>query len=284
MTTNPQVSLIICTYNRETELVNTIKYALKQSYRNLEIIIVDQTTKHEPETESSLASVKGKITYIFSDTPSLTKARNIGLQNANSEIIIYVDDDTQFEPDFVTNHVAAHEKYDVVQGRIVERNEPAPANARPQWLSWYLKFRGTNNCLTEGPTNTITGCNFSLKKTVISRVGLFDENYSRLALREDADFAQRCYRTGVSMGFYPSAMVHHLRSSSGGVDSGVGQHYFSDSYYYNEFLFAGKHFSKLAHRYYKIRLYLRGMKALKKVIKKSESEVQKKLKEYKSRG
>ena len=72
-------------------------------------------------------------------------------------------------------------------------------HAKPQWLTWYVKFTGTNNCEHEGPTNTITDCNFSITRSVFEKVGGFDEHFTRLALREDADYGMRCFRQGFSM-------------------------------------------------------------------------------------
>lgn len=272
MAEEPLVSLIICTYNRNTLLVDTITCALQQDYKNLEILVIDQTEQHDKETLEYLSEIASRIHYIFLETPSLTKARNVGLQNAKGNIIIFIDDDTLFDQNFVREHVAMHDKgYDVVQGRIIEEGDPLKPNARPQWLTWYVKFTGTNNCETEGITNTITGCNFSIKKQVVEKIGFFDERFTGMAVREDADYGIRCFRQGVRMFFAPKACVNHVKSLSGGVDTGIGNHFFSHSYYYNEMLFCSKHFKKPIQFYYTLRLYLRGWKALKKLIRNAIS-------------
>ncbi|KAA3632549.1 MAG: glycosyltransferase family 2 protein, partial [Calditrichaeota bacterium] len=106
METNLKASLIICTYNREELFVETVQHALKQNYPDLEIIIVDQTKEHTKATTKFLDSVKDKINYIFSEAPSITKARNIGIKNASGDILIFIDDDTKFDENFVSNHIA----------------------------------------------------------------------------------------------------------------------------------------------------------------------------------
>ncbi|KAA3634836.1 MAG: hypothetical protein DWP97_06190 [Calditrichaeota bacterium] len=73
--------------------------------------------------------------------------------------------------------------------------------------------------------------------------------------------------------FSPEPMLYHHRSEKGGVASGIGMHFFSDSYYYNEMLFCKKHFSTFIQMYYKIRLKLRGKKEVGKLIKNSISDI-----------
>lgn len=274
MSSKPSASIIICTFNREELFVDTVKHALKQNYENLEIVIVDQTKSHTDATNNFLNEIKPQVTYIFSETPSITKARNTGLKNATGTVLIYIDDDTEFDESFVSNHMSMHAQgYDVVQGRVIE-SENSPQSDKPLWLSGRLKFSGSDDCENEGPTNVVTGCNFSVKKSVAESIGGFDERFTKLAIREDADFGYRCYKNNYKMIFSPSAKLKHLRSDTGGVGEGIGMHFFSESYYYNEMLFCKKHFSPLIQIYYKIRLKLRGKKALAKLIKHSTAKAE----------
>ncbi len=278
MSSNLSASIIICSYNREELFVNTVKYALAQKHDKLEILIIDQTNNHNEATTKFLEEIKSnpKVHYFFSDRPSVTKARNIGLKNATGDILIYIDDDTEFDENFVSHHLAVQEEgYDVVQGRVIEKGN-SPQSEKPLWLSRRLKFSGSDDCENVGPTNVITGCNFSVKRSVAEAVGGFDERFTRLDIREDADFGYRCYRKGYKMVFSPVAKLKHLRSDFGGVGSGIGMHFFNESYYYHEMLFCKNHFSPLVQIYYKIRLKLRGKKALSKLIKYSFAQAEKK--------
>lgn len=258
------VSLIICTYNREELLVQSLKCTLNQSYDDMEIIVIDQTDKHDDETRQYLDSIKHEIKHIYSSTPSLTKARNLGIDSSSGEVIIFIDDDVILEEDFVFHHVEAHSKYDVVQGRVVEGS--SKPSFKPHWVNWWIKFSGSNNCIKEGKTNVVTGCNFSIKRAVVSKVGYFDEFFSKLALREDSDYGLRCYKEGMVMGFSPEAKLIHLSSPSGGCDTGVSNIFFASNYYENDMYFARKHFSKLACMFYQYRLYRRGYKAVRRLI------------------
>ena len=271
MKEKPSVSLIICTYNREELLVQSLVCALKQKYEDMEVIVIDQTENHDDETRLYLDSIKGEINYIYSSTPSLTKARNLGIDSSNGEIIIFIDDDVILEEDFVAHHVQAHTKYDVVQGRVIEGD--SPASNKPHWVNRWIKYSGSNNCIREGKTNVVTGCNFSIKRLVVDKVGYFDIFFSKLALREDSDYGLRCYKQGMSMGFSPEAKLIHLSSPSGGCDTGIKNMFFADTYYRNDMYFAKKHFSTLACAFYEYRLHRRGCKEVKKLIRSAISDL-----------
>jgi cellulose synthase/poly-beta-1,6-N-acetylglucosamine synthase-like glycosyltransferase len=57
------ISVIIPTYNREEALRDTLVDVLKQDYPDYEVIVVDQTANHEPETQACLEDLatQGKI-------------------------------------------------------------------------------------------------------------------------------------------------------------------------------------------------------------------------------
>ncbi len=272
-----KVSLIIPTYGRERLLVQTLQCALKQDTPDYEIIVLDQTAKHEPETEQFLRDCADRITLIRLDQPSVTKARNVGIKRAAGEIIVFVDDDVSFEPSFLSEHLKAHEAgADVVAGRTLETG--CRIAATPPWLSDSIRYSGSNTCATPGKTNVTTGCNFSISRRVVETIGEFDERFQGLATCEDDDYGFRAYRAGLNVRFVPEACLFHHRSPSGGVGGGIRNQFFDPSYYRCELLFARKHFSKRTVRIYKFRLFLRGLQQLRKLISAADKSTQEVLK------
>jgi GT2 family glycosyltransferase len=268
-----KVSLIIPTYKREELLVNTIKCALDQTYQDYEIIVVDQTKVHTKETQTFLAEIKTKIVYIQEEKASLTHARNVGVQRAKGDIFIFTDDDVVFERDFIENYVCAHQKADVIQGRVIHLN--TPMDKEISRVTWNIKFPGGENLLHEAFTNIFIGCSFSLKRKVYEKVGDFDENFIGCAVREDSDYSLRCYKAGFPILFYPDAMLTHLASTAGGVDADNSTQHFNYSYYLCEMRFASKHFPWIIQKYYAFRLYLRGFRAIKRLVSKAIKDASK---------
>ena len=260
-----QVSLIIPTYNREELLVQSLECALRQDVNDYEIILVDQTPQHTAETEKFLCEHAHRIKRIQLSPPSLTRARNVGIRQSTGEVLVFVDDDTTFEPGFLARHLDAHQNgADVVQGRIMEKG--ARVAEKPIWISRWLKYSGSNTCQSPGKTNTITGCNFSITRKVVETIGCFDERFQGLATREDSDYGLRAFRAGLVLTFDPKAEVFHHRSSSGGVAGAVRNQFFDPSYYRCEMLFARKHFTNAVVALYRVRLFLRGAKQIRRLI------------------
>jgi GT2 family glycosyltransferase len=275
--TRMKVSLVIPTYNREELLVQTLRSAFAQDHPDLEILLIDQTQDHAPETEAFLAANRGRFTHVRPEFASVTKARNEGLRRAKGQIIIFTDDDVSFESGFVAAHVAAHaDGTHVVQGRVTEQGSKHPSG--PTWLTESLRFKGGDNYDRDGITNNITGCNFSLLQEVIERIGYFDENFKGVSVREESDYARRAFKAGLTFKFSASAALFHHKSATGGVGTGVKNNFFEKSYYYCELMFAKKHFSAWTVFTYRLRLYLRGFKNLRRLIQAAEKEADEVLK------
>ena len=265
-----KVSLIIPTYNREEVLVDSIRCALRQEGVDYEVIVVDQTPVHDQATSDYLREVSSRIKYHYSEEKGLTRARNTGFRLSSGDVLVFIDDDTLFEPDFLAYHLKAHQDgCDVVQGRVIE--EGSPLHSRPIWITPWLKFRGGNNCLHDGATNNVTGCNFSVSRAAYEALGGFDEGYTGRATREDSDFGYRAYKRGYKVWYASRASLRHLRIPSGGVKSAAASSVFLDpSHYYCELRFCRKNFAGWVYPLYKFRLRLRGRRAIRAMLKEAE--------------
>ncbi|MGH8273153.1 MAG: glycosyltransferase family 2 protein, partial [Gammaproteobacteria bacterium] len=194
-----------------------------------------------------------------------------GIRAARGEVIIFIDDDTSFGADFISHHLEAHgARVGAVQGRVIETG--GRESEQPPWINRWIRFRGGNNCTSTGKTNNLTGCNFSLSREAIREVGFFDERYAGVAIHEDSDYALRVSAAGYALRFAPAACLVHHRATSGGVGAGGDTLFFDQSYYYNELIFAKKHFSRLAVWLYRLRLKRRGRRALAKLLVQAEHE------------
>jgi len=266
-----KASLVIPTYNREELLVGTLRCAFAQDCQDLEILVIDQTKAHTPETQAFLDANRARFIHVRPDFASVTRARNEGLRRAAGRVIVFTDDDVSFEPDFISKHVAAHaDGTHVVQGRVTEHGSKRPS--QPTWLTGSLRFKGGDNYDRDGETNNITGCNFSITREVVERIGFFDENFRGVSVREESDFARRAFKAGLKFKFSASAALFHHRSAAGGVGTGVKNNFFEQSYYYCELMFAKKHFPAWTVFTYRLRLYLRGIRNLRKLIQAAERE------------
>ncbi len=90
----PLVSIIVPVYNAEKYLPYCIESILNQSYRNLEIILVDDGSKDSSsELCDSYAASDSRVTVIHQENGGIAKAQNAGLDAAHGEYIAFADND-----------------------------------------------------------------------------------------------------------------------------------------------------------------------------------------------
>ncbi len=98
MQSSPLVSILIPCYNSEQWLAETIESALAQTWKNIEIIIVD-----DGSTDNSLAIAKSFessiVKVISQENKGASTARNIALKEAQGDFIQYLDADDLLAPD-----------------------------------------------------------------------------------------------------------------------------------------------------------------------------------------
>ena len=99
----PLVSVIIPTYNRSYSLHATIKAALNQTYKNIEIIIVDDGSTDN--TKNVISTFGSKIVYIQKPHTGQADTRNVGLQHSKGEIIAPLDSDDIWHDNYLEKSV-----------------------------------------------------------------------------------------------------------------------------------------------------------------------------------
>lgn len=103
------ISLITATYGRINEVRTLLDSLTKQSFKDFEIVLVDQNEhfylKNLIEEYKSLLNIK----YIRSDVKGLSYNRNIGMSHANGNIIGFPDDDCYYGPDVLQKIVETFE-------------------------------------------------------------------------------------------------------------------------------------------------------------------------------
>lgn len=102
MTNNPLVSIIIPTYNRVKKVSGAIESALNQTYKNIQITVVDDGSS---DNTAELMNQYPTVEYIIQEHAGQARARNNGLKNSRGEIIASLDSDDAWNPDFLERMV-----------------------------------------------------------------------------------------------------------------------------------------------------------------------------------
>lgn len=117
------ISVIVPVYNTEKYLDKCIKSILVQAYRDLEIILInDGSTDHSLQILEKYQADDDRIRVISVENGGQGRARNIGIEQATGEYIMFVDSDDWISEDCVeTLHSALKDgKYDISIGNIAK--------------------------------------------------------------------------------------------------------------------------------------------------------------------
>lgn len=182
------VSVIVPTYNRGYIIRRAIDSILKQTYKEYEIIVVD-----DGSTDNTAEIVKGysssRVKYIgYEVNRGANHARNVGMKAARGEYIAFLDSDNEWKEDFLETRVDVMEKdetllmtfgrmeLDYLSKRIIPQEEEGVLNE-------YEKLKRI--LLIKNVIDTNTVC---IRRQCFRDVGGFDEQLPRL---QDWDFFSR---------------------------------------------------------------------------------------------
>lgn len=99
MNNNPLISVIVPVYNMEVFLKRCLDSIINQSYKNLEIICVDDgSSDNSPKICDEYATQDSRITVIHQENGGLSEARNTGLNASHGDYIAFVDSDDYILP------------------------------------------------------------------------------------------------------------------------------------------------------------------------------------------
>ncbi len=192
VSTNPLVSVIVPTFNRPELLVETLKSILNQTYKNIEIIVVNDAGKDVEELITSLNN-ENKIRYIrHPDNKGLAASRNTGIKAAKGKYIAYLDDDDIYYPDHIKTLVSFLETSDYK----VAYTDAVRAYQEMQNGRYITVNKETANTFDFDydrilHENYIPVLCFMHEKSCIDEVGFFDET---LGAHEDWDLWMRMSR------------------------------------------------------------------------------------------
>lgn len=241
----PSISIIIVTYFRGPYLVDTIRLLQAQQKSHENIYVIDQTPEYSQEIEQQLEKWNQQevICWHRLSKPSIVNAMNYGLVNANSDIVLFLDDDIIPTEQLVNAHRDAYSDKQIcgVVGQVLQPGETATAAQKVRqrtgiYKDLEFKFNGSAPAQVEN----VMGGNLSVDRQTALRAGGFDANFVGVAYRFETEFAKRLVRhSGKKICFEPDASVKHLQAPSGGTrkygnplssaspDHSVGDYYYA---------------------------------------------------------
>ncbi len=178
----PNVSVIIPTYNRARLIGRAIQSVLDQTYQNFEIIVVDDgSTDNTIKVIRYFQKIDKRIRYIRHDNnKGGSAARNTGIKAAQGDYIAFQDSDDEWFPEKLRKQMRLFAKAPVEVGVVYTgfwRIENGKKNYIP-W-PWIAKKDGSvHEELLKG--NFVTTQSIVTRKECLEKAGMFDERLPRL--------------------------------------------------------------------------------------------------------
>src|SRR5437867_2660602 len=206
------VSVVIPTYNSASYIVETIESVLGQTFRNFEIIVVDDGSSDHTRDLLQPYVESGAIRYVYQDNRGPGAARNMGILSANGIYIAFLDADDTLTKDSLERRLALLSSdpglqflfsdyyLQAEQGQGEESKEPgfgadqlgSLAEATSHGFIIKGLFQDILGLLFDVWTGTVL-----VRKRLLEEVGLFRTD---LSVFEDGDLwirlAKRCDRIG----------------------------------------------------------------------------------------
>jgi len=166
-----KISIIIPTFNRRDYIPIALDSVLKQTYKDYEIIIIDDGSNDD--TKEVLKSYQGNIRYFYQDNSGIPTTRNKGIREARGEYIAFLDSDDYWLPEKLERQIECFSKnphYGMVatrcssirpDGRLREKNRPGKSG-------WVL--------IDLFKANFIRTSSAMIKKECFDKVEMFDES------------------------------------------------------------------------------------------------------------
>ena len=198
----PLISVIIPTYNRAYILSKAIESVLNQTFKDLELIVVDDGSTDETPYLVS----KYPLIYVKKPHTGVPHTRNIGISKAKGDFIAFLDSDDVFVPEKLEKQLKFFERcpdYKIVQTEEIwykgnKRINPKKIHKKAE--GWFFD-RAIKLCVVSISTVLI-------KKEVFEEVGMFDEEFP---VCEDYEFWLR-----VSLKMPVGLIKEYLVIKSGG--------------------------------------------------------------------
>ncbi|WP_082336725.1 glycosyltransferase family 2 protein [Rhizobium ecuadorense] len=190
----PLVSVIIPAFNASPYIQRTLRSALRQTYANLEIIVVnDGSTDDTARLVEQIARMDSRIRLLSTSNRGVAAARNTGIEASSGPYVAFLDADDLWHPTKIEKQVNALDRLSMqwaavyVLHHIINKDDEIVCSCRPDFARGYiyarhLTFKYVGN-----------GSALLIRRGVALEIGGFDSTYAAAGIGgcEDLDFELR---------------------------------------------------------------------------------------------
>ncbi len=231
------IDLVICTYDRDDELILTIDSALAEVETagelglNARLRVMYQNADLPDRLQAARPDLLRRTTVSFelSTPPGLTQARNLALASSEADLVVFIDDDVKLGPGFLSAYAAAARRHPAAIGFVGRIESPSePVVGRPRAIGQVrptgyvdVNYNSVNRDAIYAPV-TPMGANMAFRRDRMNRRfgrSWFDAGLTGSAIREESTLALEIARAGEHFVFVPDAALEHFEAVRGGCNN-----------------------------------------------------------------
>lgn len=192
---NPKVSIVIPAYNAQNFLTEAIDCAINQSYKNIEIIVVNDGSNDHNATKNIALSYGNKIKYFEKENGGVSSALNFGIKQMEGQYFAWLSHDDLIDYNHIEKLVeflSYKENRNIIPFtgfKIVDENSKinmdATISAQINCNDYKMSVLNCYYSLLQGEIN---GGSILIKKTIFDECGYFDE---KLRITQERDMWER---------------------------------------------------------------------------------------------
>ena len=216
---DPLVSIIILNYNGIKYIIDCLESVYTTKNCKFEVLLIDNNS-----TDESPQICKNKFPEIrlFQNKENLAMAaRNVGIDNAKGDFILFLDADTVIHSDTISILIESYRQHGdgLYQGKELAKRDPAKLESGGNMTNvfgfGFARGRGKSNDGNYDHFETISfpvgGFTFS-SSNIIKKIGYVDESNLFFLMLDDVDYGWRSWMLGIPCYYEPKSTILHLGS------------------------------------------------------------------------
>ncbi|WP_230281459.1 glycosyltransferase [Croceicoccus sp. Ery15] len=201
----PKMSVVVCSYNGSRLIGETLDHLMRVDYPDYEVIVVNDGSTDD----TGKIAAQFDVTLIEQENMGLSAARNVGMDAATGEYIVYTDDDAYPDPHWLKFLALMFENGHAACGgpNIAPPEDPDLAECVANAPGGPVQV-----LLDDELAEHVPGCNMAFRADALRAIGGFDPQFRTAG--DDVDACWRIMDNGGTIGFAHTAVVWHHRRAS----------------------------------------------------------------------
>jgi glycosyltransferase involved in cell wall biosynthesis len=209
-------SVVVCTRNRRRLLGACLASLDEQSHATPIIVVDNGSSDSTPEFLRAWSQAGPDRVAVSEPIAGLSRARNVGVDHASGDVVLFLDDDALAPPGWVYAHLLAYDD-EAVQGAggpiVLDFIDGRPSWVTPRLDHWWSALDHGSERKPFPPPHGPYGANMSARRAALLEAGGFDPRLGRrgksLLSSEEAGLYAQIWAAGGTIMYLPEAIIIH---------------------------------------------------------------------------